>query len=59
MFTKSFDFSKPEIEKKYFSYLERCWDSTPASLKTEIKDVETSLKKNGIICSVFDFIKTS
>lgn len=59
MFTKFFDFSKSEIEKEYFSYLERCWNNTPASLKTEIKGIETSLKQNGIVCSVFDFIKTS
>ena len=46
-----------EKEKKHLSYLERLWDSLPLSQKERIENVVESLKANGTICTVFDFIK--
>lgn len=46
-----------EKEKKYLSYLERLWDDLPSSQKEQIENVVESLKANGTICTVFDFIK--
>lgn len=46
-----------EKEKKYLSYLERLWDNLPLSQKKRIENEVESLKANGTICTVFDFIK--
>lgn len=46
-----------EKEKKYLSYLERLWDDLPSSQKEQIENVVESLKANGTICTVFDFMK--
>ena len=46
-----------EKEKKYLSYLERLWDDLPSPQKEQIENVVESLKANGTICTVFDFIK--
>lgn len=46
-----------EKEKKYLSYLERLWDDLPSPQKEQIENVVESLKANGTICTVFDFMK--
>lgn len=46
-----------EKEKKYLSYLERLWDDLPSPQKEQIENVAESLKANGVICTVFDFMK--
>lgn len=45
------------LEENYFSRLDRAWDVLPKARREEIKEIVASLRSEGAICTVYDFIK--
>lgn len=50
-------FESQALGKNYFSVLDRAWTHFPKSKQKEIEELIASLKSDGAICTVYDFVK--
>lgn len=50
-------FKSQALGKDYFSILDRAWNRIPKSKQKEIEELIASLKSDGAICTVHDFVK--
>lgn len=50
-------FESQALGKDCFSILDRAWGHLPKARQKEIEELIASLKSDGAICTVYDFIK--
>ena len=50
-------FESQALGKDYFPILGRAWNTLQKSKQKEIEELIASLKSDGAICTVYDFIK--